>query len=159
MRTKKLELRFKIKHGYNYRILFQNWHCVGIALQNQARLQQIPLQPLPKPSWNCASKSSTVTTRKLRCNWQSTVGIALQNQARLQLPDVQGDYDSGWNCASKSSTVTTNLRFDTLNIVLELRFKIKHGYNGNWAIRIASAVGIALQNQARLQRKYLFWFR
>ncbi len=57
------------------------------------------------------------------------VGIALQNQARLQLKQKRLTHLSSWNCASKSSTVTTSTSQEWFQTELELRFKIKHGYN------------------------------
>jgi len=101
-----LELRFKIKHSYNCQRGFIFNNKVGIALQNQARLQRIEVYGRPVGCWNCASKSSTVTTL---------------------------------NCAFKNSPA------------LELRFKIKHGYNTSAWTYFTMQVGIALQNQARLQ--------
>jgi len=79
-----LELRFKIKHGYNGSTYF---------------------------------------------DLDSGVGIALQNQARLQLQHFASERTLSWNCASKSSTVTTRNKLYIIPISLELRFKIKHGYN------------------------------
>ncbi|WP_416404148.1 hypothetical protein [Empedobacter falsenii] len=61
--------------------------------------------------------------------FNNKVGIALQNQARLQRIEVYGRPVGCWNCASKSSTVTTQDAYNEVVILLELRFKIKHGYN------------------------------
>ncbi len=79
------------------------------------------------------------------------VGIALQNQARLQLDPATMVWSFRWNCASKSSTVTTPFIEILPQYQLELRFKIKHGYNIRSKYSNKIRVGIALQNQARLQ--------
>ncbi len=79
------------------------------------------------------------------------VGITLQNQAQLQLKRKIYIPRLGWNCASKLNTVTTISSFLTTTLELELRYKIKHGYNKWYKKLLSWIVGIALQNQARLQ--------
>lgn len=79
------------------------------------------------------------------------VGITLQNQAQLQLKRKIYIPRLGWNCASKLNTVTTISSFLTTTLELELRYKIKHGYNKWYKKLLSWIVGIALQNQAQLQ--------
>lgn len=84
------------------------------------------------------------------------VGITLQNQAQLQLKRKIYIPRLGWNCASKLNTVTTISSFLTTTLELELRYKIKHGYNKWYKKLLSWIVGIALQNQARLQPQIIF---
>jgi len=51
-----LELRFKIKYGYNQKIKTSKYQQVGIALQNKARLQLAFEMAAMGECWNCATK-------------------------------------------------------------------------------------------------------
>jgi len=102
-----LELRFKIKHGYN-KFLFNHYqNLVGIALQNQARLQPENCVVIDNPPLELRFKIKHGYNSLMYKVTMILVGIALQNQARLQ--PIKNKYvrDGCWNCASKSSTVTT----------------------------------------------------
>ena len=130
MNVVQLELRFKIKHGYN-KFLFNHYqNLVGIALQNQARLQPENCVVIDNPPLELRFKIKHGYNSLMYKVTMILVGIALQNQARLQRSILLASFALSWNCASKSSTVTTEEGILTLHSRLELRFKIKHGYNG-----------------------------
>ncbi|WP_455550349.1 hypothetical protein [Empedobacter stercoris] len=74
------------------------------------------------------------------------VGIALQNQAQLQRISHYVAKLQSWNCATKLSTVTTFEHELNEQGLLELRFKIKHGYNHCTFVLSITIVGITLQN-------------